>query len=165
MMIVIAIIGILAAIALPSYQTYVIKAKAADVVSVLEKLRTVLSGFQADTGSINGQYHVYSPSNRTPGGSALMYRECKDGKILGTAKELPGMSRDDLKLTNLGIEVVVASCSGNEKPGQYQVLVIPIRHSDTQARQVALAVAHIMQGVAYKTHITSSGIVSLYFQI
>ena len=168
MMIVIAIIGILAAIALPSYQTYVIKAKAADVVSVLEKLRTVLAAFQAENGSLNTQYRVYSPTNPPAGGSALMGGECKNGILqTGTStKNLPGMSHEDLNLTNLGIRVVLASCvSGANAPGQYQVLIKPIHASDTQARQVALAVHHTMKSQTYKADASSLSFVTLFFQI
>lgn len=166
MMIVIAIIGILAAIALPSYQTYIIKAKAADVVSVLEKVRTVLASFQAENGSLNTPYYVYSPSNPPAGSSALMYRECKNGIQQGVPKELGGISHDDLTLSNLGVRIFIGSCSANaQSPGQYQVLIIPIQHQDTQARQVAIAVSQVLQNLAYKTLISSSGTVSLFFQI
>jgi prepilin-type N-terminal cleavage/methylation domain-containing protein len=166
MMIVFAIVGILSSIALPSYQTYLLRAKAVEVVSVLEKLRTVLASFQADNGSINDPYYVYSPNNPPAGTSVLKYGECKNGKQQGPAKELSGISQDDLHLTNLGIRIVVSSCSsGANSPGQYQVLVVPVRRSDTQARQVALAVAHTMRSQAYKTESTTSGIISLFFKI
>jgi prepilin-type N-terminal cleavage/methylation domain-containing protein len=166
LMIVVAIIGILAAIALPSYQTYIIKAKAADVVSVIERLRTVLASFQAENGPLNTPYYVYSPSNPPAGSSPLLYRECIKGKQQGVPKELGGISHDDLTLSNLGVRIYIGSCSTSaNSPGQFQVLIIPIQHQDTQARQVAIAVSHLLEKQAYKTLISSSGNVSLFFQI
>src|ERR1700710_2336647 len=43
LMIVVAIIGILAAVALPAYQDYTVKAKVAEAVTVSEPARTALS--------------------------------------------------------------------------------------------------------------------------
>lgn len=166
MMIVISIIGILAGIALPSYQTYVIKAKTVDVISALEKLRTVLATFQAENGSLNAPYSVYSPSNLPTSSPALMQRECKNGMPQGTPKEVSGISHDDLTLNNLGIKIYISSCvSSAVSPGQYQVVIVPIQYRDTQARQIALAVGHAMQNQAYKTSVSSIGAVSLFFQI
>jgi type IV pilus assembly protein PilA len=54
LMMVIAIIGILASIALPSYQSYVYRAKAAEVITLIDKIHTVLATLQAEQGATLG---------------------------------------------------------------------------------------------------------------
>ncbi len=51
LMIVVAIIGILAAVAIPAYQDYVIKAKLSKVQSSLEPIKMALSMFYQENGS------------------------------------------------------------------------------------------------------------------
>ena len=51
-MIVIAIVGILAAIALPAYQDYIVRAKMAEPLSALAEVKTTVSEYLA----VNGQY-------------------------------------------------------------------------------------------------------------
>ena len=162
LMVVIAIVGILASIALPSYQTYIYRAKAVEVVEVLDKLHTVLGGLQAEMGPIHrGSYCVHDTLG-TPKASAAL--EMSNGKL--EFVEVPGMTKSELILDQLGIEVHVASCITHvSASGQYQVILIPKRATDIQARQVALAVHHIMQNQTYKATAGSSGIVQLYFQL
>lgn len=50
LMIVIAIIGIIASIALPTYQTYVAKAQVSEAISLLEGARSVVDDHVAQTG-------------------------------------------------------------------------------------------------------------------
>lgn len=54
LMIVVAIIGILAAIALPAYQDYVRKAKVSEIVLAASGARTCVAEVLASAGSING---------------------------------------------------------------------------------------------------------------
>ena len=54
LMIVVAIIGILAAIALPAYQDYVRKAKVSEIVLAASGARTCVSEVFASSGSLNG---------------------------------------------------------------------------------------------------------------
>ena len=51
LMIVVAIIGILAAVAIPAYQDYVVKAKLAKVQSTMDSLKTALAMYLQDNGS------------------------------------------------------------------------------------------------------------------
>jgi len=51
LMIVVAIIGILAAVAIPSYQDYVTRAQVAEVAELLSGLKTPLSEFASNTGA------------------------------------------------------------------------------------------------------------------
>jgi type IV pilus assembly protein PilA len=54
LMIVVAIIGILAAIALPAYQDYVRKAKVSEIVLAASSARTCVSEIFASSGSLDG---------------------------------------------------------------------------------------------------------------
>lgn len=51
LMIVVAIIGILAAVAIPAYQDYVVKAKLSKVQSTLDPIKTAMSLFYQENGS------------------------------------------------------------------------------------------------------------------
>lgn len=54
LMIVIAIIGILAAVALPAYQDYTRKAKVSEIILAASSGRTCVSEVASSTGSLNG---------------------------------------------------------------------------------------------------------------
>ena len=76
LMIVIAIIGILAAIALPAYQDYTVRAKIQEGVSMSSPLRTQL-GILCSEGALSA-----SVTNNTPANAALMGVE-DDGSYVG----------------------------------------------------------------------------------
>ncbi|SDI42777.1 type IV pilus assembly protein PilA [Ferrimonas sediminum] len=78
LMIVVAIVGILAAIALPAYQTYTKRAKFSEVISA--------------TGSIKTQIEVCVQTNGTTGNAAAVHTACSgkvsidaDGNVAGAA--------------------------------------------------------------------------------
>ena len=54
LMIVVAIIGILAAVALPAYQDYTTKAKFSEVVTVADAYKTAIAICSQETGSLTG---------------------------------------------------------------------------------------------------------------
>jgi type IV pilus assembly protein PilA len=54
LMIVVAIIGILAAVAIPAYQDYVVKAKLAKVQSTLDPLKTAMALYLQEQGDLPG---------------------------------------------------------------------------------------------------------------
>ena len=96
LMMVTAIIGILAAIAVPSYQGYIYRAKAAEIVLVLDKIRTALSSLEADTGMNMGtQLLVYSDS------VGVTYRPFN---MSSSSKAIPGINANDLDLKHLGTD-------------------------------------------------------------
>lgn len=72
LMIVVAIIGILAAMAIPAYRDYVVKAKLSKVLSTLDPIRTALTatfqdhgGFPAAAGSLIGGAGGFVPGAQT----------------------------------------------------------------------------------------------------
>lgn len=52
LMIVVAIVGILAAVALPAYQDYISRSKVTEPVSLLDGLRTDINGYYTDKGDL-----------------------------------------------------------------------------------------------------------------
>ncbi len=67
LMIVVAIIGILAAVAIPAYQDYVIKAKLAKVQSTIAPVKLALAMYYQEVGS----FPAINSSVTFPGGGAL----------------------------------------------------------------------------------------------
>lgn len=63
LMIVIAIIGILAAVALPAYQDYTVRAKAAELVLAASSSKNAISEYIITAGSIPGQGNVRVENN------------------------------------------------------------------------------------------------------
>lgn len=53
LMIVVAIVGILAAIAIPSYQTYTLRAKFTEVIEATAPVKTAIEVCYQDTGALN----------------------------------------------------------------------------------------------------------------
>lgn len=163
LMIVTSIIGILASIALPSYKAYVYRAKAVQVVEVLDKVHTVLADFQAENGVLNRQYCLHAESLSTPDAPAIGYVAVSSTKERGAVQ---GLTQADTTLTALGLRVYVTSCIYDAySAGQYVVLVRPIHVLDLEARQLALATREVMKNQAIKTTATSTGTVTLLFQL
>ena len=67
LMIVVAIIGILAAIAIPSYQSYVIKTQVNRAVSELSSFKTPFEVQVASSAGLSNDDIGYNPSNLTTG--------------------------------------------------------------------------------------------------
>lgn len=66
LMIVIAIIGILAAVALPAYQDYVIKAKIGNALSSVNSLKTAIGVAVQETGTVTGVGNVAESTTTVP---------------------------------------------------------------------------------------------------
>lgn len=67
LMIVVAIIGILAAVAIPAYQDYVVKAKLSKVQSTLDPVKLALAMYNQENGSFPGGSTATSATRVTPG--------------------------------------------------------------------------------------------------
>lgn len=163
LMIVTAIIGILASLAVPSYQAYVYRAKAAEIIAVIDKIHTVLAGLQAETGETLGTPLHISPnldSSKNPATYPMVYclrpagtPRCSD------LKPLTILTRPELTFAHLGVDLSVSSGVDpfSQKAGQYKVSVNE-DHTRTRnnpalhvtAQQTILAVHHIMKPHTYK---------------
>jgi prepilin-type N-terminal cleavage/methylation domain-containing protein len=161
LMMVLAITGILAAIAIPSYQAYIYRAKATEVILVLDKIKTVLSGLQVERGAQLGS----DLSLKTELNQVLW---AKRGDTAFAV--IPELSKADLDLARLGIKLTIQSgLSGTLQPGQYQV---SIRWSfppadpalSLSSRQIALATADVMERNAYRVD-RGSILANLYFNL
>ncbi len=88
LMIVVAIIGILAAVAIPAYQDYTIRAKVTEGLSLASAGKTAISEYFASNGTL--------PGNNTQAGMAL-------------SEEISGNSVDNVTVTGAGAISVVMS--------------------------------------------------------
>jgi type IV pilus assembly protein PilA len=87
LMIVVAIIGILAAVALPAYQDYTNKAKFSEVVIGTSSAKTAVELCAQDLGTVTGCDGGTAgiPADYTTGSGKLQKLAVKDGKITATA--------------------------------------------------------------------------------
>lgn len=118
LMIVVAIIGILAAIAYPSYQEYVIRARRADAQGALEGLAAAMerhytqngtySGASADDGNLPQPPTIYASQSPVDGGAAvynLLITAANDTTYTAEARPVAGGINDgdgNLRINSLG---------------------------------------------------------------
>lgn len=87
LMIVVAIIGILAAVAIPAYQDYVVKAKLSKVQSTLDPLKLALAMYNQE----NGDFPVAAATTVTaPGNGAVTTGDVWSSIGLAKTPSLPG---------------------------------------------------------------------------
>lgn len=117
LMIVVAIIGILAAIALPAYQDYTNRAKASEVVLAASSARTcvteiVQSGGTIDTDTVATCNSATNPSQYVASVAATVVDG--DISILATGRAFPGTSQPAVTLlgTVSGETITEWNCSG-----------------------------------------------------
>lgn len=174
LMITISIIGILASIAIPSYQKYIYRAKAAEVVLELDKIKTVLAGVEANRGPLGSAVGIHTSYAGTSPDSFLYSFLIEGGKGNASNMAISGLDRAELERKKLGLQIALESGFFNSnKPGQYKVILYwsdaekggPIggTESTASARQIALAVREVMEPHAYKTRIGSDS-VTIYLQ-
>ena len=175
LMIVVSLVGILASIALPSYQAYLYRAKAAEVILQMDKIKTVLAGLQADSGGSLGSAimvmeNVASPQDGTA--PALAYCVIGPRSCASKVTAVSGLTRGEMSFPHLGIKMLVSSGWVNvSAPGQYKISLAEdtaITNGDAAlkitARQIMLAVHHVMEPYTYRAKVGASD-VYLYFNV
>jgi prepilin-type N-terminal cleavage/methylation domain-containing protein len=177
LMMAVACIGILASLALPSYQSYVYRAKASEVLLVIDKARTALAALQAERGVSIGRPLIvsFNPSGG-PDEPALM------GCVLPAAelscgnsgmRPVTGMRQRELDFPHLGVHLAVSAGDSymTKKPGQFKITVSeeprfnqgsPAKRD--AARQIVLAVHHELKNAAFASKL-GTGSASLYFNL
>jgi prepilin-type N-terminal cleavage/methylation domain-containing protein len=159
LMIVTAIVGILASVAVPSYQAYVYRAKAAEIILVIDKIHGVLAGLQAETGTNLGSPIAIQPNMRNAEPAFTFCVKPAGGGSCPDIKPLTGLSRAEIAFPRLGVSLNVGSGMDpfTQKAGQYKVSVNEDYNLTSKnpalrkaAQQTILAVHHIMKPHTYK---------------
>ena len=102
LMIVVAIIGILAAVALPAYQDYTVRAKVSEVILAASALRTDVAEFAQSTGAMpatNGLSISNSGSKWVSGVTYAQGSTTSQGIITATATGDPKISSSTITMT------------------------------------------------------------------
>ena len=178
LMMVVACIGILASLALPSYRSYVFKAKAAEVILVVDKARTALAALQAETGNTIGRPLIVNPNRNAfqlddPAMTACLLPASQGSCGTGTERAVAGLNLGELRFPHLGVYMAVSAGDSymTKAPGQFKVSVSE-DGSVTQgnpelrevARQIVLAVLQELKPAAYATKVGTDS-AYLYFTL
>tara|TARA_R110002126_G_scaffold220724_2_gene366102 strand:+ start:8422 stop:8934 length:513 start_codon:yes stop_codon:yes gene_type:complete len=113
LMIVIAIIGILAAVALPAYQDYTVKAKVSEIVLAASSCRTTITEVVQSSPTKNAETALTNACSFTPTKYVTSGSVDKDGKILITGNDtaLPAIKGKNI-LSLVPIQKSVAGADG-----------------------------------------------------
>lgn len=105
LMVVVAIIGILAAVAIPAYASYSNKAKFSEVVSIASSYKSAVEQCQSDTGTFLGcstgvsdMPPAITSSNPSP---HLLSLSVLDGVVTATARTVGGFNGETYIITPL----------------------------------------------------------------
>lgn len=178
LMMVVACIGILASLALPSYRSYVYEAKAAEIILVVDKARTALAALQAETGSTIGRPLIVSPNRfaRNPGDPAMAACLLPDTQLScgnDGMRVVAGLNLGELKFPHLGVALAVSAGDSymTKAPGQFKISIAEdfrltrgnpaLRET---ARQIVLAVHQELKPAAFATKVGTDS-ASLYFNL
>ena len=124
LMIVVAIIGILAAVALPAYQDYTVRAKMSEVILAMSACRTSITEVYQSGGTNTPSQNGWGCEQLTPGGSSKyvnLVTTSVDGAVTAT---IQGISTAvDTKLVTLvplaGNATTVATWAANSGAGLF----------------------------------------------
>jgi type IV pilus assembly protein PilA len=119
LMIVVAIIGILAAIAIPAYQNYTIRAQVTEGLNLADGWKTSLSEFYAQNGT-------FPASVTTTPGSASQTVMYQQGVTTGKYVSSVGLNKGAIKITYGAVNGFVA----NKKLDTLNLYVIPLLSSN-----------------------------------
>ena len=165
LMITTAIVGILASIAVPSYQAYVYRAKAVGIILEIDKIHTVLAGLQSDMGATVGRPILIAANiegTHVPASYPITYCIRPADGTNCVFKPLTGLTTSELVFPHLGVRLGLASGGDpfTHAPGQYKVSVTEenglTRNNPAlrvTAQQTILAVNHIMKPHTYRDRI------------
>ena len=103
LMIVVAIIGILAAVAIPAYQDYIVKAKLAKVTTVIDPLKLALSMYYQEQGSFpNGTANLGSGTD-----TGTVWSSLGLNAVPSVPKELSQIAVDGTPLTTVKLTLTL----------------------------------------------------------
>lgn len=138
----IAIIGILVSLGIPSYQRYVYRAEATELVLKVDRLRSALAELEASTGmKIGSQLYLgvragdgastaVGQPNPTPAEHVLVWCPLSGGRSCGRsvlAQPVSGIASGDLELARLGIRLSVNAggyAGAATSPGTFLLSVV-----------------------------------------
>ena len=127
LMIVVAIIGILAAVALPAYQDYTIRAKVSEIVLQASGFKTTIAEKSASDGTMasSGKGLTVSTGGRVGGGSVT---DAGVIMVTGTAASI-GTAVSIVLTPSLGAGGRIAwQCSTNTNSAQWKYVPAECRH-------------------------------------
>ncbi|MDP3539324.1 MAG: pilin [Azonexus sp.] len=121
LMIVVAIIGILAAVALPAYQDYTIRAKVSEVMLAASGMRTSLAEFYQTNSRMPVTLSIGTITQNSAYVSTVAYTQTSTttGLITATSRNLPASATGVVTLTGVGATdtgVVTWTCGGTIAP-------------------------------------------------
>jgi type IV pilus assembly protein PilA len=142
LMIVIAIVGILAAIALPAYQDYTVRAKMSEPMAYLSEAKTTLSEFYATQGRFPDADEAGLNTNPdTEIVASIKYNDSDDGIVAVTLKAnvIPGETGSAVgfslsPVTVTGSRSVQWICGSVDSAGTDITTVVPAKYLPSTCR-------------------------------